>query len=194
MRGATVFERGLFPTGAGDPAIAVLLLVAGGALLLAGRRLFWLAVGVLGFGAAFLFTETLVADLRRPWVWILAIAAGVLGSALAVTLQRIAIVVGGFLLGLLGSSYVLGWVGDPEGKGVGLLILLAGGLLMAFLASRLFALALRLITAGAGAALIVLALHPGPPFDLLLCGGLWLLGFFLQGERRSREPRSRHPR
>lgn len=180
--------------GTGGPLATVLVLALGGLLLLAGRRLFWLAVALLGFGVAFGVTEAVAADLGTPWVWILAVAAGVLGSVLAVTLQRVAVVVGGFLLGLLGADRTLSWLGGPVDGGAELVVLVAGGIVVAVLATSLFALALRLVTAGTGAALVVFALQPVPPVDLLLFGGLWMAGFFLQGRRREREPGRRRPR
>ncbi|MDX1631895.1 MAG: DUF4203 domain-containing protein [Thermoanaerobaculia bacterium] len=187
MRSAILFEGELFRVWSGDPAATGLVLLLGGMMLLMGRRLFWLAVALLGFLGAIVLMEALVGELRRPWIWILALVAGLLGSVLAVAVQRLAVVVGGFLLGVVGCMHLLAWTGNPGGRGVEVLILLAGGLLVALVASSLFALALRLITAGAGSALIVFTLRPTPPFDLLLFGGLWLTGFVLQRGRGSQE-------
>jgi hypothetical protein len=76
----------------------LLVLLAGIALLLAGRRLFWLFVGVVGFFAGLRFALQVLgprADLR----WIVALAAGLLGIVLAIALQRLAVALAGFFVG-----------------------------------------------------------------------------------------------
>ena len=75
--------------------IGVLL---GIALLVAGRRLFWLFVGTLGFIAG-LQLAALVPNLSEGTVLVIGLIVGVVFALLAVFLQRLAVGVAGFLAG-----------------------------------------------------------------------------------------------
>ena len=79
--------------------IGVLWIVVGGLLLVAGRKLFWLFVGVVGFAIAFVLA-TRYLRIEPEWLsFIIALAAGVAGALLAVVLKQLAIALAGFLAG-----------------------------------------------------------------------------------------------
>src|SRR5258708_24969261 len=139
--------------------------VLGGALLLMGRKLFWLFVGVIGFvfGAQ-------VAPRFFHGSELLTIGAGlVLGlifAGLAVFVETVAIGVAGFL----GGGYILLSLASALGMDKGALIWVAfllGGVIGVVLIVSLFDWALISISSLAGAATITQALHVGAVFFLL---------------------------
>src|SRR6516164_9389471 len=79
------------------PTVSVLV---GVAILLLGRKLFWLFVAALGF----VFGSQIAAQVTHqpasaPVVLLVAIALGIVGAVLAILLQKIAIGVAGFIAG-----------------------------------------------------------------------------------------------
>jgi hypothetical protein len=161
------------------PLARVTLLVAGVALLAAGRRLFWLAIASLGFLAGLWVVEGWTTRLSAPAGLLVAVAAGVVGLLLALLVQKAAVVVGGFLLGVAVLSRLLPALGVDLGRWQ-LVAVFAGGVLLALLALALFAVALTLLTAGAGAALVVEGAQvPGVLAPVLLLV-LWAVGALVQ--------------
>src|SRR5256885_2594929 len=78
------------------PIISVLV---GAAILLFGRKLFWLFVAALGFAVGL---EIAAYFMREPSQWmtlLVALGAGVLGALLAILLQKLAIAIAGFIAG-----------------------------------------------------------------------------------------------
>lgn len=72
-------------------------IAAGAALLLAGRRLFWLFVAITGFLVGAEVTGDMFVNQPRWVVWVLAAGASIIGAVLAMLLQRIAFAVAGFM-------------------------------------------------------------------------------------------------
>ena len=155
-------------------------LVLGIALLVAGRRLFWLGVGVLGFLAGLSAAERIAPDLSRGTALLVALAAGVIGLVLAVVVQKVAVGLAGFLLGVVVLGRLLPVAGIELGRWEWL-VLVAGGLLAAWAALALFGVALAVLSAGVGATLVVEALPPfsGALAPLVLIG-LWVVGVAVQ--------------
>src|SRR6185436_7830479 len=78
------------------PVISVLL---GAALLLFGRKLFWLFVAALGFAIGLQLAPHLS---QNPPLWLslfLSLGLGLAGILLALLLQKLAMALGGFLAG-----------------------------------------------------------------------------------------------
>src|SRR5258706_1200591 len=74
-------------------------ILAGGLLLVLGRRLFWFYVAVLGFAAG-LTLASRVFHVQPEWMQlVIGIMFGIVGAILAFFFQEIAIVVAGFLAG-----------------------------------------------------------------------------------------------
>jgi hypothetical protein len=160
----------------------LLLAIAGIALLVAGRRLFWLAVGLLGFIAGYQAMERWGSGLPHSAAFVVAIAVGVIGMILAVVVQRVAVALAGFLLGVVLATFLLPLTGLALGPWHGLVVA-AAGLLMAFVALGIFSLALVVLTAGAGAAMLAEAIAAPPPWGVPLLVVLWVIGVVVQ--RRS---------
>ncbi|HEV8238453.1 MAG TPA: hypothetical protein VGS57_03715 [Thermoanaerobaculia bacterium] len=155
------------------------LAVAGIALLVAGRRVFWLAVGLLGFIAGYQAMERWGSGLPHNAAFVIAVAVGVIGMILAVVVQKVAVALAGFFLGVVLVTYLLPLTGIELGPWH-LLVVAAGGLLMAFVALGLFSLALVVLTAGAGATMLAQAIAAKPPWGLPLLIVLWVIGVVVQ--------------
>lgn len=163
------------------------LLLLGIALLVAGRRLFWLAVGALGFLAGLSLLERLAPQLSRGTMLVVALVAGLVGVLLAVAVQKAAVALAGFLLGVVLAARLLPLAGIDAGRWQWALVA-AIGLLAAFAALALFGVALVVLTAGAGAALVAEALPLPPAVAPLLLLALWAVGAAVQlgrGRRRA---------
>lgn len=127
-----------------------LTLVAGLALLGLGRKLFWVFVAALGFIAAMTLSSELL-DIEAEWVVLLiGLLAGGLGAVLAITMQRVAIGLAGFLAGgyLLLSALQL--VGVEPGSAAWQPFLV-GGIVGAVVAFPIFEWALILVSSLVGA-------------------------------------------
>ena len=78
------------------PAAPAILVVLGIALVLAGRRLFWLAVALAGFGVG-LFAAQRLLNLQPWWLQLVAVVfAGLFCALLVIFLQRLMVGLAGF--------------------------------------------------------------------------------------------------
>lgn len=165
----------------------LLALLAGALLLLAGRRLYWLLVGLAGFVVGF----ALAAELLKGPDWLILVAglaAGLLASGLAVLFQRIALAVAGFVIGAVAVvwwSSQMGW-GEPWWVWV---LALAAGFVGAALTRFVFEVALVLLSSVFGATLILEALQRpadqiSPLFAVLVVAGV-VIQLLVTRRRRS---------
>src|SRR6185295_19307424 len=90
------------------PETPILALIAGALLLIAGRRLFWLFVGLVGFFTVYRWFAPYPAGPSPSGRWLVAILAGLLGIVLAIFLQRLAVALAGFLVGGWFAAGMLG--------------------------------------------------------------------------------------
>ncbi len=179
------------PRGAEHPlAYGLAPLLLGLALLLAGRRLFWLFVGTIGFAVAEELVTPLVASDSRGVALIVALIAGLGGAVLAIFMQKVAIGLAGALAGAYYVNVLLtAW--PAHDARIDSVVMLVGAVVGALLLLLLFKWALILFSSVAGAHLIVRALVPfgiGDEFKAGLFLGLLLVGVFVQG--RPRAPRT----
>ncbi len=158
-------------------------------LLLAGRRLFWVFVGALGFGVGFLLAWNHL-PIQDEWLALgAAILAGSFGALVSVFLQKAAVVLVGFVVGALAAWTVM------SALGVQSQLWLIGGtvaacFLFVLLSVKVFDLALMIVSSLAGARLLLEAGHWGPPFDgLIAFAVLTGAGVALQWGTRSRQRR-----
>ncbi len=154
-------------------------LLLGAALLVAGRKLFWLFIGIVGF-------ITGVQLAARFWdgpEWtaiVIGIVVGLLFALLAVFIEALAIGIAGFLVG----GFVLTTFTNQLGFNDGLLFWLffaIGGMIGLLLVMFLFDWALIVLSSLAGASLGVQALFAEGGPGILVFIGLFLLGLILQG-------------
>lgn len=165
------------------PALA---LIVGGVLLVAGRRLFWLAVGAAGFVLA-LVVALRFLDPEPLWLLLgLALVAGVAGAVLAILLQRLAVALAGFLAGGWAGLALWLQLGGAEGWPA-LGVFLVAGVVAAILAGALFEIALVVVSALIGALLIAAGVGADGLFGLALTAVLTVAGSLVQtsfGRRR----------
>ena len=156
-----------------------LTLVIGLAVLVAGRRLFWLFVGAVGFAVGLRLGAELPSG-QPEWIAILvALGAGVAGALLAVFFQWVAIALAGFAAGghvVLVAAQLLGARTD----GWVWLVAAAGGLLAAALLLWLWDAILVTLSALVGAALLVSLTHFGPTGAALAFALLFIAGVLIQ--------------
>jgi hypothetical protein len=160
------------------PETPILVLLAGVALLVAGRRLFWLFVGLVGFFTVYQWFEPYSGTLSSGR-WVLAVAAGLLGILLAIFLQRFAVALAGFFVGGWAVVQFLG-LSLANARTADVVIFVVAGIIAAVLAVKVFEIALVFLSSLAGASLIVDAVHPGPTPARVLLVGLLVVGIAVQ--------------
>jgi hypothetical protein len=163
----------------------LLNLFLGGALLVAGRKLFWLFVGVAGF-------VTGIGLATRFWhgsdalAIVVGLVVGVIFALLAIFLQTIAIGAAGFLAGGYILPALAGMLG-VSGSTSFWILYIVGGIVGLILVAVLFDWALITLSSLAGASLVVQGLFPGGSTGGLLFLVLFLGGVIFQGMLLRRE-------
>ncbi len=170
-------------------ATDLLALAVGIALLTRGRKLFWLALGAVGFSAGIWFASRL-PDLASTGLGLgISFLFGVLGGVLAVAAQRMAVGLGGFFIGGALAYGSAAWLTVPLGwqPGPWLWIpAILGAIFGTLFATSLFEASLLALTSLFGALLIAKASHVGPPYESLLFLILLCAGILVQSGRRHR--------
>lgn len=161
-----------------DPSPSWILLLAGAALLLAGRRLFWLFVGIVGFVAGLRFADAVFGGSPGSH-WLLGLLCGLVGVFLALFLQRVAVAVTGFLVGGFAAVRLLGLDLGQPGL-VPLLVLVVAGVVAALLALWLFNAALIVLSSLVGAGMILDAFAVRESLSALAFLALVILGLVVQ--------------
>lgn len=164
-------------------------LVLGAILLIIGRKLFWIFVGAIGFLAGFNLAARYLSE-QSIWVILLiAILAGIIGSVLAVVVQRVAILVAGFLAGGFLAVQLLQMLGInlPLSEGLAWLPYVMGGILGAVLLFLIFDWALILLSSLAGATLITPVISPDPQMETIVFAIVLLVGIVIQSALFRRE-------
>ena len=174
---------------------AIVNLLLGIVLLLLGRRLFWLFVGVAGFLVGMEIAERFVAGPKGTNL-LIAIAAGIPGAVSAIFLQKAAIAIAGFVIGgyitveLLRESalFPTALVGR---HGIAFSVpYIIGGIIGAVLLFVLFDWALIVLSSLSGASLIVHSVTFQRQALPLLFAVLVVVGILVQAgmKHRSRAP------
>ena len=138
----------------------VLALGIGVLLLLLGRKLFWLFVGVVGFLSGVQIASQFLPSDSRIVVLAIAFALGLLGAILAIFLQHLVVIVAGFLAGghlIIRVLTLYNWKGEQYEWW----LVLLGGIVGGILALMLLDWALIILSSLIGANLVSQAL----PFD-----------------------------
>jgi hypothetical protein len=166
--------------------LSVVSIILGGALLIAGRKLFWLFVGAAGFVAG-LQLATQFWQGPELLAIIVGLVVGVIFALLAIFLQGVAIGVAGFLAGGYVLTVLAGMIGLNQGA-FSWVIYLIGGVIGVLLVILLFDWALITLSSLAGASLITQALLlpsglAGVVFIALVIVGVVIQGSMMQQER-----------
>ncbi len=162
----------------------------GGALLIAGRKLFWLFVGVIGFivGAQIAIRFFHGSELITI---IAGLVLGVIFAVLAIFLETLAIGVAGFL----GGGYILLSLAGLFGLDKGILawiIFILGGIIGAVLIAFLFDWALIIISSLAGSSMVVNAFHFAKSISVVTFIVLVFVGIVVQASMLGAERRTGH--
>lgn len=168
----------LSPDFSSPPALGAAVL--GLLLIFAGRRLFWLFVGAIGFLAGLRFAPVLVPPESHGMMLLIGLALGLLGAVLAMLFQRLAIAAAGWMAGgLIAARFAVlgGWDHRPELQ----IAFLVGAVVAAVLFSMLFDWALVALTAVVGALLVVHGWETATPLALGLAVVLAVAGIAVQG-------------
>lgn len=158
----------------------------GGALLLAGRRLFWFFVGAIGFVIGVELSIRLFHG-TEIFTVLAGLILGVIFAFLAVFAESIAIGVAGFLGGGYIGLSLAGLLG-LNGNGAAVISFIAGGILGVILVVALFEWALITISSLVGASMVVAGLRLGgssaaTAFLILLLAGVIIQGLALRRGR-----------
>jgi hypothetical protein len=172
-----------------NASVPIIGVVIGAAILLFGRKLFWLFVAALGFAMGL---EIAAYFMREPPIWmtlLVALVLGVLGALLAILLQKLAIAVAGFIAGgrIAWAVAAAFWVEHAHYRGLTFVI---GGILGALLLLALFDWVLILLSSVEGARLItngIVLPEKGALilFIVLAAIGVVVQGSMLRGSRRT---------
>jgi hypothetical protein len=167
--------------------MALVRIAVGSAVLLAGRKLYWLFVGAAGFALG-LGLASRFLDRQPTWIMLLiALAAGLAGTLLALFVQRMAIGIAGFASGMyIATSLVNAFLRDTTGWKSWLMVF-AGGILGAVLIGVLFDWALIVLSSLTGAGLIVQSLSLQPLLLALFFAVLVAAGIVTQMNAMKRE-------
>jgi hypothetical protein len=163
-----------------NASVPIIGVVIGAAILLFGRKLFWLFVAALGFAVGI---EIAASFMREPPIWmtlLVALVLGVLGALLAILLQKLAIAVAGFIAGgriawALAAAF---WVEHAHYRGITFVI---GGILGALLLLALFDWVLILLSSIEGAHLVANGIVLPEKGAVILFIALAVIGVVVQG-------------
>jgi Domain of unknown function (DUF4203) len=153
-------------------------LLVGLAVLLFGRRLFWLFVGAAGFAVGLYAARIALPDSPEWVVVAAALVLGLVGAVLAILFQWFAVGLGGFAVGVHGSLALANTLGlDRPWLWA---VVLAGGIVVAALVLSLWDPVLILLSALTGATLLVPLIPASPAAQTLLFVGLLVAGIMVQ--------------
>jgi hypothetical protein len=175
-------------------------IVAGGLLLVLGRKLFWLYLAILGFVTG-LTMSSRYFHVQPEWLQIvIGIGVGILGALLAYFFQGVAVLVAGFEGGgSIATSLltVFAYNTNHTGDALFLGVFITGGVIGAILALVFFDWALIILTSLAGALLILDGLKLTMPGAWLMALALFIVGVVAQASiqrpvRRKKATRARN--
>jgi hypothetical protein len=158
------------------PIISVLI---GAAILLFGRRLFWLFVAAVGFAAGVEITPHLIHEPTPLVALTIALVLGFIGALLALLLQKIAIAVVGFLAGGRVAAAIAAAFFVQHAQYFWLTFLI-GGIIGAILLLAVFDWALIVLSSIVGAHLIQSAITMPPTGATILFLVLTMIGIVVQ--------------
>lgn len=168
----------------------LLTAIAGILILLLGRRLFWLFVGVLGFLWGMNLATQYLAGQPDWTIIVIGLLAGLIGALLAIVFQRIGVAIGGFFAGSYLANYLMVLLGVDLGQFQAIVAILAG-ILGAIILFLLFDWALIVISSLIGASMITPLVTTDAQVQMILFAGLVVVGILVQAGLMARYPTTR---
>ena len=160
-------------------------LLLGASLLVAGRKLFWLFVGALGFIIGMQLTSRFWNGPQAIAI-IVGVIVGIIFALLAIFIETLAIGAAGFLAGGFVLTTLAGMLGIDRGA-LYWIIYAIGGILGIILVMLLLDWALITLSSLAGASLIVQSLYSQSAVGGVLFFVLFIAGVLIQGSVLRRE-------
>jgi len=159
--------------------IPIISVCIGVAVLLFGRRLFWLLVAAVGFAAGVELAPWLVHEPSSILVITAALVLGFIGALLALFLQKIAVAIVGFVAGgRLAVAIITAFLVQHETTFT--LIFLTGGIVGALVFLLLFDWALIVLSSLVGAYMITGAITLPPTGGTIVFIVLTIIGIVVQ--------------
>ena len=165
--------------------LSVISLILGVALLVAGRKLFWLFVGAAGF-------VTVMQLATQFWqgpellAIVIGLVVGVIFALLAIFLQSVAIGIAGFLAGGYILTVLAGMIGLNQGA-ISWIVYIIGGIIGVLLVIYLFDWAIITLSSLAGASLITQAFLLPSGIGGVIFIVLVIVGVVIQASTMQRE-------
>jgi hypothetical protein len=165
--------------------------IVGVALLVAGRKFFWLFIGALGFITGIQVTAAIWQG--PDWMLlVIGLIVGVIFAALATFVQALAIGVAGFLSGGYVALMLVGMLGVEVGT-LSWIVYVIGGLIGIALVGFLFDWAIITLSSFAGASLVTQTFFAQSDNARLIFLALIIIGVIVQGSllRSEKRPAAR---
>ncbi len=170
--------------------VGILDLILGAVLLVAGRKLFWLLVGALGFVIGVTIATNFFHGNELTMI-LAGLILGIIFALVAIFLESVAIGIAGFI----GGGYVLmniaNMLGVDPAAPLSWIIFVVGGVIGVILVALLFGWALITISSLAGASMIITAFGHTAATPGWVYLGLVKAGVLIQGSALRREERGR---
>jgi len=165
-------------------------ILIGLALVLLGRKLFWLFVGCVGFLVGAEFAERALQGQPEWLILVIALGVGLLGAVVSIFLQRVVIAIAGFFAGGYFLSALAPTVLHSNHEDITWTAFVVGGLLGAILIIALLDPALIIMSSLAGATAVAQHVPLDPSVKSWLFLGLLVLGIVVQTGQYVRETKT----
>jgi hypothetical protein len=165
--------------------LSVISLILGVALLVAGRKLFWLFVGAAGFVTGMQLATQFWQGPELLAI-VIGLVVGVIFALLAIFLQSVAIGIAGFLAGGYILTVLAGMIGLNQGA-FSWIVYIIGGIIGVLLVIFLFDWAIITLSSLAGASLITQALLLPSGIGGVIFIVLVIVGVVIQASMMQRE-------
>lgn len=146
-------------------------------VLLAGRNLFWLFIGLMGFVLGFELAGIWLVDKAGWLILLLGLITGLVGAITAIVLERAAFSLAGFFAAVYLAISLPGTLGLP---GIHPVLIILIGCIGALLAALLMDWMIIILSALAGATTIVMTLGVGPGPGAIAITVLTIVGALVQ--------------
>jgi hypothetical protein len=169
--------------------------ILGGVLLLFGRRLYFVLLGVAGFALGwYLVSSPLLVELGvevAPNIrLVVGLVVGIACALLAVMVHNVALAIAGLVLGAVSGILVVDALAMPW-QWLALVVVVVAAVSGMLLLRGLFEIALMVLSAFIGSSLIVGVTSLAGAPALLLGIGLWIVGVAVQGRGQRKRPSQR---
>ena len=149
-------------------------------LIFAGRKLFWILIASIGFVYGAYFAKILLQDSSQWIVFAVALAAGVLGVLIVFFVQRLSII----LIGFMGGGYIaVSLIQELGLDSIGMAswaYFLVGGVIGVIILAIVFEWALIVISSLLGAAIILVTINFNSLLERMIFSILFIFGVVFQ--------------